>query len=333
MKTKWNVLIITLASLIVVGIIILTNDITQLYHIVLDAKKVWLVLALFSMGFYCILESGVLYYTANCVRRKLSFLKAFQTTMVGLLFNNITPFATGGQPAQLYYLMQASFKVGEASSILLMKLIVYQTSLVIYSLVLLFVRYQFFTTHVSGLGYLITIGFLFNILVVFGLLLVGFLPTFTTKLCKGCIALLAKIRIIKNKETTTQKAIHQITEFHDVFKLLLKEKGVMLQSILITTLQHTAFFLVPFCICMALHFDSSSMISVLAASAFVLLISSFIPLPGASGGAEGSFYILFGIFLIQPGITAVALILWRLITYYFPILVGLCLCRIKQVNP
>lgn len=332
MKTKWNILMIAIATSIVFGVILLTNDVNQLYHIFIDSKKIWLLLAIFCMAIYCILESGVLYYTANSVRNKLSFIKAFQTTMVGLLFNNITPFASGGQPAQLYYLTQASFQLGEASSILLMKLIVYQTSLILYSFVLLFVRYSFFRSHVSTLGYLITLGFVVNVLVVSGLLLIGFLPTFTTKLCRGLIHILAKIHIIKNKDASTQKTIHQIQEFHDVFRVLLSQKWILLNSVVITTLQHTAFFFIPFCICMALGIEMISVLSVLAASAFVLLISSFVPLPGASGGAEGSFYLLFGIFLIQPGITAVALILWRLITYYLPIIVGLCFCRIKAAN-
>lgn len=332
MKKKWNLLIITIAACIVVGFIVMTNDVNQLYRIFLDSNKIWLFLALTCMASYCLLESGVLYYTANSIRRKLSFTKAFQATMVGQLFNNITPFASGGQPMQLYYLTQASFQLGEASSILLMKFIVYQTSLIVYSTILIFVRYSFFSRQVSKLGYLISLGFTINVLVVIGLLLIGFLPRFTTKVCKLIIAVLAKIHLVKDKEYTTTKTIHQITEFHEGFRLLLRQKLVLAKSIAITTLQLTAFFIIPFCICMALKIEIGSVISVIAASSFVVMISSFVPLPGASGGAEGSFYILFGIFLIQPGIIAVALILWRMITYYLPILIGICFCRIHKVN-
>lgn len=331
-SNKWNLLFITFASFLVIGIILVTNDIGQLCSIIGGSNKIWLIIAILSMASYCLLESGVLYYTANCIKRNLSFLNAFRTTMVGQLFNNITPFASGGQPMQLYYLTQSSFQVGEASSILLMKFIVYQSALILYSSILLFVRYSFFSKQVNRLGYLVGLGFTVNLLVVIGLFLIGFLPLFTTKLCTGLISLLAKIRIIKNKEAMTQKAVANIDAFHDGFRQLMKQKDVLSASIAITLLQLTCMFIIPFCICMALGIQVSSIISMVAASSFVMMISAFIPLPGASGGAEGSFYLLFGIFIMKPALTAVALILWRMITYYLPIVIGLFFCRIKRVN-
>lgn len=331
-SNKWNLLFITFASFLVIGIIVLTNDVRQLLSIILESNKMWLLLAVVCMACYCLLESGVLYCTANCIKRKLSFINAFRTTMVGLLFNNITPFASGGQPMQLYYLTQSSFQLGEASSILLMKFIVYQSAMIVYSTILIIVRYSFFSRQVSKLGYFISLGFTVNILVIIGLFLIGFLPVFTTKLCKGIIALLAKLHIVKRKEAVTEKAISNIDGFHRGFKQLMQQKDVLIQSIIITVLQLTCIFIIPFCICMSLGIEVSSIISVIAASSFVMMISAFIPLPGASGGAEGSFYLLFGIFIIKPGLTAVALILWRFITYYLPIIIGLFFCRIKRAN-
>ena len=130
----------------------------------------------------------------------------------------------------------------------------------------------------------------------------------------------------------TQKAVANIDAFHDGFRQLMKQKDVLSASIAITLLQLTCMFIIPFCICMALGIQVSSIISMVAASSFVMMISAFIPLPGASGGAEGSFYLLFGIFIMKPALTAVALILWRMITYYLPIVIGLFFCRIKRVN-
>lgn len=332
MKRKLNLLFITIASVLVIGIIFLTNDINQLYKIFTQSNKLWIGLALTCMVLYCLLETGVLYYTANSIRNKLTFPKAFQTTMVGQLFNNITPFASGGQPMQLYYLTQASFPIGEASSILLMKFIVYQSALIVYSTVLLLVRFSFFSSQINKLGYIISLGYVVNLAVVIGLLCIGFFPLFTTNLTKGIISLLAKVHLIKNKEQSCHNAEQHIEDFHLVFKQLMTQKAILCKSIAITLLQLTAFFFIPFCICMALQIENGSLLSVLAASAFVLMISSFIPLPGASGGAEGSFYLLFGIFLMQPGILAVAILLWRFITYYLPILVGILFCRLSNAK-
>lgn len=332
MKRKLNLLFIGIATIAVIAIVFATNDINQLYRTFLSTNKVWIFIAVSCMGIYCLLESGVLYCTANSIKKKLTFPKAFQTTMVGQLFNNLTPFASGGQPMQLYYLTQASFQIGEASSILLMKFIVYQSALIVYSTILIFIRFQFFSSQVNKLGYLIGLGFSVNVAVVTGLLLIGFLPIFTTKLVRGIITLLSKLHIFKNREASFEKAKKQIEEFHIGFRQLMKEKSVLIKSIVITVLQLTAFFFIPFCVCMALRIEISSIISVIAASSFVLMVSSFVPLPGASGGAEGSFYLLFSIFLISPTTTAVALLIWRFITYYLPIIVGIFFCRVKTVK-
>ena len=57
-----------------------------------------------------------------------------------------------------------------------------------------------------------------------------------------------------------------------------------------------------------------------AAQVFVAMVSAFVPLPGASGGAEGSFVIFFGKFFGQDIVPA--MFLWRLLTYYVNIALG-----------
>ena len=59
----------------------------------------------------------------------------------------------------------------------------------------------------------------------------------------------------------------------------------------------------------------------IAAQVFLTMFMSFIPLPGAAGGAEGGFCMIFGLFFKANTIIP-ALFLWRVITYYSCIGVG-----------
>ena len=73
------------------------------------------------------------------------------------------------------------------------------------------------------------------------------------------------------------------------------------------------------------------MFDMLGAQSFVNMVSAFIPLPGASGGAEGSFYLFFGTFfgnLIMP-----ALFIWRIGTYYLNIVGGIAFIFIVKRIP
>lgn len=331
-KNTINLVIISILTIAVITYMLMTNDISQLALALKNAKISWLIAALLCLLAYWILESGVLYFTANSKQHRLSFSKAVQTIMIGQLFNNLTPFASGGQPVQAYFLTKNKFNVGEASSILLMKFIVYQTALIFYSGILLLIKLTFFMHNVSKLSSLILIGFSVNFAVVVGLICIGFFPVFTEKLTVGFINLLAAIKIIKNKDKIIKKADIHITEFNQGFKQLMQKKSILFQTAFISLIQLTAFFIIPFCICMSLQAMSYSVLTVVAAGAFVLMISSFVPLPGASGGAEVSFYAFFGIFLIQHSILTVAVLLWRILTFYFPIIAGMLFCKFDHID-
>ena len=91
---------------------------------------------------------------------------------------------------------------------------------------------------------------------------------------------------------------------------------------MLTVLQLTVYFLIPFCVCLALGVFINPL-EAIAASACVLMVSSFVPLPGAAGGAEGSFLVFFGMFLTDGSKTGTAILLWRLITFYLTIVIGM----------
>ena len=69
---------------------------------------------------------------------------------------------------------------------------------------------------------------------------------------------------------------------------------------------------------------SVSFMNVITSMAICEMISSVMPLPGGSGGAEFSFISLFTAWFMLPGgknIIVWAMLIWRLFTYYFFIIV------------
>jgi len=78
--------------------------------------------------------------------------------------------------------------------------------------------------------------------------------------------------------------------------------------------------LVPYFIYRSFGMNNAPVTTMVAAQVFVAMVSAFVPLPGASGGAEGSFFLFFGMFF-QTAILP-AILLWRFLTYYVNILFG-----------
>ena len=66
-------------------------------------------------------------------------------------------------------------------------------------------------------------------------------------------------------------------------------------------------------------------------SAYVMIIGSFVPIPGGTGGLEYGFVTFFGNFITGSKLSALMLV-WRFITYYFGMILGAIALNIKRVK-
>ena len=62
-------------------------------------------------------------------------------------------------------------------------------------------------------------------------------------------------------------------------------------------------------------------LTAIVASAYTLIIGSFVPIPGGTGGIEYGFLRFFGTFNTGATLSAILLI-WRFITYYLGMILG-----------
>lgn len=281
----------------------------------------WLLLAFFAMFMYWGIESITLNVFTKFTYSKQSFKEAFKITMVGQFFNSVTPFASGGQPAQLYFMIKKGIKGGTASSILTMKLIVYQIVLITYSLLAIILKFTFFKENLPNFFYVSFIGFFLNVVAILLLFSIFINKNITKGILKGVLKFLNKIHLVKNLKKYRLKFEEEIDNFHENAVEISKNFKVVLKSIVLTFVQLTAYFVIPYFIYRAFNMSSANFWSMVAAETFLNMIVAVIPLPGAAGGSEGGFYLLFGLFFNKATIMP-AIFLWRVITYYSCIAVG-----------
>ena len=65
------------------------------------------------------------------------------------------------------------------------------------------------------------------------------------------------------------------------------------------------------------------------ASAYIMMVGSFVPIPGGTGGLEYAFVVFYSNFIKGPVLNAIML-LWRFITYYFGMIVGAITLTLKR---
>ena len=295
----------------------------KLWELILGVRPGWILAAVGLMVLYWLLEAGGLHLAVRRFAPDQQPGTTFCATMIGQFFNCITPFSSGGQPMQAFYLMKRGMALSFASCSLMIKFIVYQFVLTIYSAITLFLCFKTFTSEISAVGWLAFVGFGVNILVITALLCLGFFRGPAEKFLYGIVSLLKKLRIIgqEKAERANARIAKELEEFYEGFAQIRGDIGGILKISLLTAVQLTAFFLIPLCIFYAFGLGRVDILLMICAGAFVLNFTSFIPLPGAAAGAEIGFHTVFGLFF-PTRFLSLAILLWRLLTFYLPILVG-----------
>lgn len=117
------------------------NNIKALLHQV-DYK--WVVAGLFCLAIHWICEASNLHTPIKRMYPSQTFANSFKVSMIGQLFNNITPFSTGGQPMQAYELTKTGKRVSDSLSSMAIKFIITQTALVVTTIIVVCFEFSFF---------------------------------------------------------------------------------------------------------------------------------------------------------------------------------------------
>ncbi|MDD8049464.1 MAG: lysylphosphatidylglycerol synthase transmembrane domain-containing protein [Thomasclavelia sp.] len=316
-----NILII----LIVGGVSIYFSIGSQLKGTIESLKRaqiIWLIVAILIMLLYYLVVSLNLKVFANVYKKDYSLKQAIVNAMSGIFFSGITPMSTGGQFYQVYAFNKQGIKPTYSSSILLMLFIVYQSVLVLFTSIIMVFRYSFYSSIYSGFFSLAILGFIINFCVIASLFIGAKSKTLQNFFCKYIIKFLAAIHIVKNYDDKVIEIQQKLDSFRSELTILLKNKEVLLKSILLNFARLIILYSMPFFVAMALDVPLTvgQFFDFIGITAFIYMISDFVPLPGASGGSEGTFYLLFKNFLKSA--TSATLLIWRVFTYYMGLVIG-----------
>lgn len=299
----------------------LKDNYQEIISTILKMNYIWIFVAILALIIYRLCASLGHYYIIKANNGKVSYLKCFQINLMILFFHGITPFAGGGQPMEIYFLHKEGIPVTKATNITLQNFIVYQIALIITGLIALIYNHIFNVfPNDSLIKYLVVLGFIINTLV----LVVTFILSFGKKTNKFIIEkgihFLAKIKIIKEEKKTQEKCQKYLQSFHDNAIELKKNKKIVAFMVLINIIGLMTMYSMPYPILRGMNVNID-IFKVITAIAYVMIIGSFVPIPGGTGGIEYSFIFFFQ-YLISGSILHAAMLVWRLISYYLGMIFG-----------
>lgn len=320
-KALFNIISLTVPVGLVLYFFMSENGLIDLFEKATTFNWIWIAAAVLCQFGNIGIDAYVLFrYTSN-YDKKYTIAKAIKATAIGQFYSVITPGAVGGQPMQIYCMRKQNVDMGIASSSLIQKFLVYQTTITVYSLIALLCNFDLFRGNLSGVMLTLAIfGFVSHAVVIVVLYVFSFNRKWTKSVIEGLFRFLSKIKIIKNPEEKSKNITNQLDFFHKSNTNLYKNGKMLLTTCILTVIQLTLIFVIPYAIYRAFNLKGADPFDMITGQAFVTMVSSFMPLPGGSGAAEGSFYIFFSMFFTQDIIKS-AILIWRIITYFLNIIV------------
>lgn len=328
-----NILLILILGAIVIYLT-MKDDLQASLNALMTASPYWIIFAFILMGLYFILDGINLYTFGRIYKKEYSFKQGFVNSLSGIFFNGITPFSSGGQFAQVYIFNKQGISPSNSASILLMAFIVYQSVLVLFTAIIMLFRYHVYSNMYTGFFSLAIIGFLINFFVIAGLFLGAKSKRLQNFICNTVIKVLSRIHLIKNYNDTIIKVSRSLDNFRTELSILQHNKNALIKSSLINLLKLIIIYSIPYFAAKALHLDISisQLPDFVGICSFVYMITSFVPIPGASGGSEGVYFMLFSPVLGAVG-TPTTMLIWRFITYYLGLILGgLVFAVNKEIN-
>ncbi len=321
---KKNLIFLILMSLIVIYIVF-SYDFEKTIEVLKTSKLIYIILGVVVILIGDLLKGRAVYLLVSEYSPKYKFRDAFRLTLQTNFFNGITPFSLGGQPFQLYLLKKRNnIDYATGSNILFKDFYCYQIGFVFISIVFFILNFifKFFVADVL-MSKLILVGFIINFVIALFLIYLPYTKGNYNGVILFSINVLSKLRLIKEKQRVLDNMNEGIKKFKSQIDEVKSNIMLVLKCSILNILKTCGMGVVAYLAFKSIGVNISIYMSIILVL-FVYNMSSFVPVPGASGGVEYGFVSVFTSFLLgEVGIlVSVAMIIWRFLTYYMPLIVG-----------
>jgi len=273
-----------------------------------------------------LLEAWRLWLLSRAIGDKVTVRGVLRAVFVGAFFARVTPFSTGGEPFQVYALHRDGVPIGHATAVVAVKAIL--NGLTRLGLGLVIPGWAFLTTRAWRLGRAASIALWVGLAVYLGILVVALVAAFFYTRGWDPGTYFRRSRWLRRffAHERLELIVDLFEEHFRSFMGALQHFGkdrrntVVLVGML-TVATWGAVLAVPVILVRALGGGSPAGELAVTAIVFYLAVS-YAPTPGSSGASEAGFAILFAPFVPLP-LLGVLVIIWRLLTHYLGLLLGL----------
>ncbi|WP_313346731.1 lysylphosphatidylglycerol synthase transmembrane domain-containing protein [Sedimentibacter sp.] len=322
-KKSFGFIFIVLSAIVTLFILFKNDDLFNLLKVINKININYIIIAVLNIFIFWFLEADMIYELiikfTDHKKNLETFWLSVKVTMIGQYYSNITPMATGGQPAQLYILKDDNISLSNGTAILISKFLLFQIGVTVYTFCLAVYKIKLLTNYHSGASAFIVTGLTLNMVMLSAILLIAFNQQVLLKICDAVFDLLYRVHLIKDVKKVMDKTENFILEYKESIGKLKDNHWFTIKMFAITVIQLTVFFSTTFFVYKSFNLNKSNILDIICLQSFLYIAVSFIPTPGTAGASEVGFILLLG-HLFPSNILSTTLLLWRGISYYFSLI-------------
>lgn len=282
-----------------------------------SVDKRYILFAVFVMFLYFLIEAYNIKCLLKSLNEKVPLLKVLKARFISFFFSSITPAATGGEPMQVYSLMQdgVSFANGTLASLI---------NICSYQIVIIFLAVISFILNFNIVPKQVVILFSIGVFLNFMAMLIMLIFIFDKKLARKIVDLLIKIMYklkIRNIDSKKEKLNATLEKYNKQTDYIKNHKKEFVFSILRTFVDMGLYFIVPYIVYRSFGLSEYDIVLFFEVQAILFASVSSIPVPGSIGISESAFLILYNKIynaeLLRP-----SLLLTRGINFYLYVLIS-----------
>ena len=297
------------------------EDLGKSIRIIREVKKIYLLPAVACVVFFIWGESIIIHYLMRTLGTRLKKWTCFLFSSIGFFFSCITPSASGGQPAQIYYMRRKNIPIPVATLVLMIVTITYKAVLVLVGLAIIVFGQGFMHRYLIGILPVFYLGIVLNVLCVGFMLILVFHTTLAQSLMEKGLGFLEKLHLMHYKQSRHEKLNAAMEKYKETAVYFKTHKHVVLIVLAITFAQRFALFLSTYFVYLAFGLSDYAVGTIVMLQAVISISVDMLPLPGGMGISEKLFLTIFvpvfGAQLVLPG-----MILSRALSYYTELLLS-----------
>ncbi|QJR80159.1 flippase-like domain-containing protein [Alteromonas pelagimontana] len=297
----------------------LEGQFSQLWDKLATASFILPALALLFI--YYLSDALRLWFALRAVGRKQAFLSMIPMIFINLLFSNVTPMATGGGVAQVWFLHKQGVQVGAAVAATTLRTLMASMMIFIPApLVLFSIKGLSDSSLSSRWGTSLAI---FALLYALFFIILLWRPRWLASAVDKGLALICMTGMLSQsrRHRWRLRFLRELVRFTHYFRIFFKGKPVnSLFAVISTMVFLLSLFSFPALILWTLgySFNYFTVLMYMLVNTFVMY---FAPTPGAAGVAEGVFALLFAT-VVDSVDLFVLVVGWRFLTVHLGMLIG-----------